>query len=124
MSTNCINCVVNDRTGNDLLCDQCRAVERLQAMLDDDKNQTWDLSPNDKQAICSVLEECESRQRQIAIRDEWIKRARSRAREVGECSVGYRVCEECRDHIKWIDTYSFDEVEADMELDGKLQVKP
>ncbi len=27
MSTNCISCVVNKRTGGDLLCDSCRAVE-------------------------------------------------------------------------------------------------
>lgn len=27
MSTNCINCVVKPRTGGDLLCDDCRAVE-------------------------------------------------------------------------------------------------
>lgn len=24
MSINCVNCVVNDRTGTDLLCDECR----------------------------------------------------------------------------------------------------
>ncbi|MCA1659940.1 MAG: hypothetical protein LC642_05300 [Verrucomicrobiaceae bacterium] len=27
MSTNCVVCVVNPRTGFDLLCDQCRALE-------------------------------------------------------------------------------------------------
>lgn len=26
MSVNCINCVVNDRTGSDLLCDECRRL--------------------------------------------------------------------------------------------------
>lgn len=28
MSVNCIRCVVNDRTGIDLLCDDCRDLER------------------------------------------------------------------------------------------------
>ncbi len=39
MSTNCIVCVKNKRTGGDLLCDECRAIrnqkpmrERLQSM--------------------------------------------------------------------------------------------
>jgi hypothetical protein len=26
MSTNCVRCVINERTGLDLLCDQCRAI--------------------------------------------------------------------------------------------------
>lgn len=29
MSTNCINCVVNKRTGFDLLCDDCRALRSV-----------------------------------------------------------------------------------------------
>lgn len=33
MSTNCIHCVVNDRTGFDLLCDTCRAAEPLRLAL-------------------------------------------------------------------------------------------
>jgi hypothetical protein len=28
MSTNCIRCVVNKRTGGDLLCDECRTLPR------------------------------------------------------------------------------------------------
>ena len=26
MSTNCVHCIVNQRTGNDLLCDECRGA--------------------------------------------------------------------------------------------------
>lgn len=33
MSTNCIVCVKNKRTGGDLLCDECRAVKATQATL-------------------------------------------------------------------------------------------
>lgn len=29
MSTNCIKCVTNRRTGNDLLCDECRTAEPI-----------------------------------------------------------------------------------------------
>ena len=58
MSTNCISCVVHERTGKDLLCDGCRAAERLQAMADDN-GQTWDLSPNDKEALRIILHERE-----------------------------------------------------------------
>jgi len=32
MSINCIHCVVNDRTGIDLLCDECRTINRISAM--------------------------------------------------------------------------------------------
>lgn len=28
MSTNCIRCVANERSGNDLLCDKCRAMTK------------------------------------------------------------------------------------------------
>lgn len=58
MSTNCCVCIVHERTGNDLLCDGCRAAERLQAMADDN-GQTWDLSPNDKEALRIILGERE-----------------------------------------------------------------
>ena len=28
MSTNCISCIKNERTGSDLLCDECRKAEK------------------------------------------------------------------------------------------------
>lgn len=34
MSENCIRCVKNERTGYDLLCDQCRNLETLHRKLD------------------------------------------------------------------------------------------
>ena len=46
-------------------CDQCGAVERLEAMLADTKGETWDLSPNDREAIQIVLAERESWQAAI-----------------------------------------------------------
>lgn len=63
------------------------------------------------------------RGRQVTIRDEWIRRARIRADELRNCRAGHLGCDACQDNIKWLQHYSLDEVEADMELSGKLPVK-
>ena len=60
--------------------------------------------------------------RYVAIRDEWIKRARSAASQIRTCKAGPH-CETCLELAAWIATYSLEEIEADMELDGKLPVK-
>ena len=33
MSTNCIDCIKNERTGSDLLCDECRAKFKTEFLL-------------------------------------------------------------------------------------------
>ena len=35
MSTNCIDCIKNKRTGSDLLCDECRVKEALKQAKND-----------------------------------------------------------------------------------------
>ena|GEM_PF-4705462 len=41
MSTNCVNCVVNDRTGTDLLCDECRAKKRRSSITKRLRDDSW-----------------------------------------------------------------------------------
>lgn len=75
-------------------------------------------------SIRSALAEAEKltldRDRHGVICEEWIKRARSAALEIRTCNAGPH-CEECLNRAAWIDTYSLEELEADMELAGKLE---
>lgn len=71
MSTNCISCVVNDRTGTDLLCDQCRAVKLLSDMTD------WpnlpSLDQKHKEALHTLLTEREILLQGIQEAKEFVK---------------------------------------------------
>jgi hypothetical protein len=53
MSTNCVRCVKNTRTGHDLLCDGCRDQERDEKLKQQNDNQP-ELTEEEKQSILAV----------------------------------------------------------------------
>jgi len=69
MSTNCISCVVNERTGNDLLCDRCRAAERLESL-----TAGWQVvGKRTRDDICILLAERETYLQSIQEMREFVK---------------------------------------------------